>query len=584
MLLFVAAAHAVAGAPLRAEAITEVNGNVYSEDAVATRPGGQSNVLQTGVNVSIQPPVKKKVSSSLNLRFNYVRTDEEALADFSPLGNIGFDMNGEAFALNAARTQYAAVGTNTELTETKLSRASLALTPKEWPRLAASYSQTETTTGSGVSTRGDTGSLSLDYQYRWAEARAGYTADHRESGATSNDSSSQFAGLRGTYEILPATLVMGDVGLSRFESRALRGSSSTTLTSTILGTAESQPLSWIRLNGNYSRTVSDVDSSAARIPSTSVRMMEGGATLIPHPSLHLGATVGNRRFNDVQAVRNVDYRILSAGFAQQLELRERILVGANVSRSFESDPLQGENITDNVGVSFLGDLVPRVSLRLAMGVSRSESRSFVSAPQTFGASGSLADRDRLDLDSGGLPAGFTFFDVVNNDLYTKNSSAIGDWSLPVHSEPVVKRFGVTRTVQVNAAPTDRVNVTVSYGSGGSSDHLDLTRAGAQTLSGSLAYLATRRASFGVSGTSSFPERGIRSYSTTGSFAYRLLRGHQLSLSYGRQYVASRYTDSAGATLTLRLRKRLTADLNYSATQLFRDAQTQFVRVRLTSSF
>lgn len=594
-LLLVVAAHVVvAGLPRRGEAATEVNGNSFVEDTATFSPTGDSTLLQTGLNIDVVPPQKKKLSTNLNLRFNYVRSDEDESTSFSPLGNLGLDLRAETFSLNLQHSRYAALGTTAQLTETALSRASLSILAPELPRLSASLSRTETQTGSSPAATSDTGAINADYQYRWLRARAGYAADRREAAGASNESSSAYSGVEGTFQVLPATVLLAGLDLSWFDARSAAGAESSTATRNLRLNADSHPFAWFGLVGNFTRTTSSFESGDASLPDTTQQLAEATATVLPVQALRLAATVGNRRFDDVQAVRSVDFRILSAAFSQAL--RERILVGANASRSFESDPSQGENVSDNLGASAAAELTPRLALRLNLALSRVESRSFVSA-RTYDASGTLAERDQLDRDRGGLPAGFTFFDVPHGDLYTKASSAIGDWTLTSHVDPVVGRFSAGRSLQLTALPTDRTTVSVNYSSNASADDpAVLGKIGNQSLSASLTYLATRRSNLGLSGTAFFPERGGTSYSGTGTYSYRFLRGHQLSLSYAHQVAphrrsdtfaalaAPRRRDSLSGSLVLSLRKRTSMEITYLATQLLRAEQTDFIRARLSHSF
>lgn len=582
LFLLVAAAHCLVVFPRRGEAATQVNGSTFVEDATASRPGDASNVFQTGVNLDVVPPEKRKLKANLNLKFNYVRSDGDELANFSPLGNIALDLAGEVYSLSAQRSQYATVSTAAQLTDTTVSRASFSLVPKDLPRLSASLSRTESQIGTAPESTSDTGSVSANYQYRWVQLRAGYSADRRESGSQpSNESSSLFGGVGASYEVLPATLLAGDVDVSRFEASSAAGSRSSTQTAALRLNADSRPLTWLGLQGNFSRTSTEFDSRGAVLPRTTQQLVDATAAVLPHPSLRLAVTVGNRRFNDVQSARSVDFRTVSAAFSR--ELRERILFGATASRNLESDPGQGENVTDNFGLNATADVTSRIALRVNTSVSHSENRTFVSSLR-FNASGTLADRDRLDADSGGLPAGFTFFDSVHNDLYTKTSSAIGAWALTLHIDPMVGHFSVNRSIQVNATPTDRVTVTLTYASNSSADDLDLGRLGNQSVNGSLSYFATRRSNLGLSGTASMPERGATAYSTTGSYSYRFARGHQMSLSYGRQATAARLNDTFSASLRLGLRKRVSLEATYLSAQLFRGEQTHFARIRLSQSF
>ncbi|HEY6006056.1 MAG TPA: hypothetical protein VIV57_24460 [Anaeromyxobacter sp.] len=611
IVLLVAAQAAQLGLPRRAAAAAHVIGNVFAEDAATSTAEDETNLLQSGVNLDVILPTKKKLKTDLNMRFNYVRSDAAELSSFSPFGNLALDLAGETYGLNVQHSNYATLTTalaapqsasstsaastpSTQLSQVAISRGSFLLTAPELPRLSASYSHVEAKIGRSPTVTTDTGAVSADYQYQWLQLRAGYSADRRE-GATqgSNESSSRSLGAGARYEVLPATVVSADLALSGFLARSATGAESSTTTRALRLNATSQPFWWLDLAGNFSRTDSSFTSATAVLPSASQQLADATVTVVPHPLLRIAATVGNRRFDDVQAVRTIDFETLSASFSR--ELRERILVGATAARTFESDPDQGENTTDTLALNAAADLTPRVAVRLNANVSRSRNRTFVST-KSFNASGSLADRDRIDRDSGGLPPGFTFFDVVNNDLYTKNSPAIGDWSLPVHVEPVVGRFAVSRTLQVNAFPLDGMSLSLSYAANASAAELDLGRLGTQSLNGSLTYLATRRSSVGISGTASFPETGSKAYSVTGSWSYRFARGHQLSLSYGQQVTTvrpstafpsaavTRQSDTASAVLTLSLRKRTSLDATYLATQVFRREQTQFIRVRLSHSF
>lgn len=594
LLLAAAALAVVAGSPRRGEAATQVNGNTFVEDTATFSPARDSNLLQTGVNIDVVPPPKKKLSTNLNMRFNYIRSDEDESTSFSPLGNLNLDLNGEAFSLNLQHSRYATLGTTAQLTETALSRAAVSILAPDLPRLSASISRTETQTGSSPTATSDTGSVSADYQYRWLKARAGYAADRRDAGGASNESSSAFAGVEGVYQVLPATTLLAGLDLSRFSAHSDAGAESSTATRTMRLNADSRPLEWLGLLGNFARTTSAFETGGVGQPDATQQLAEATATVLPVTSLRLAATVGNRQFDDAQAFRSVDFRILSIAFSQPL--RERILVGANASRSFESDPRQGENVSDNLGANVMAELTSRLALRLNASLSRVESRTFVSA-RTYDASGTLADRDQLDRDRGGLPAGFTFFEPGHGDLYTKRSSAIGDWTLTSHVDPVVGRFSSTRSLQLNALPTDRTTLTVSYSSNASAeDGAVMAEIGNQSLGASLTYLATRRSSLGLSGTAFFPERGGTSYSTTGSYAYRFIRGHQLNVSYARQVgparrtsglytlVTSQERDSVSVNLVLTLRKRTSVELTYLATQLLRPERTDFIRGRLSHSF
>jgi hypothetical protein len=236
-------------------------------------------------------------------------------------------------------------------------------------------------------------------------------------------------------------------------------------------------------------------------------------------------------------------------------------------------------VSDNFGLNSTMDLTSRVSLRLNMSVNRSEQRTFVSTKQ-FDASGTLSDRAAFD----NRPAGFTFLDVVNNDLYTKLSATIGDWSASVHIEPITRQYSVNKSLQISAIPTDKTGLTLYYSSSASSDSLDIGKIGNQSLNGTLTYQPNRRTSYGLSGTVSLPQEGKSSYSATGTMSYLFNRGHQLSLNYGTRQSGGRSEDTFSGSLGLSFRKRTRVEMTYSTTNPFKENRTNLYTVRFGKSF
>ncbi|MBI5576051.1 MAG: hypothetical protein HY896_06765 [Deltaproteobacteria bacterium] len=577
LALAAAASLLTAAAPQRAEAITRVNGNFFLDDTYARGPRDDTRLFQGGVNLDLYPPTKKKIQARLSLRLNYTRSDEESVLNVSPVGNLGMDLSGEAFALNLQHSRFSTISSAAQLTETSNSRAALSLSPKDLPRLSASFSRTESATGGSV-TSSDTASFFGDYRYKWMNFRGGYSNDRRTSGGQAGlESSTVLLGFGGSYEILPRTTLTGDYDYNRFSATSGAGQETATIGNAFRMSADTRPLPWLGFTGNYSRTDTDFDSPSAAVTRTTQQFSDVTANLDPYPFLRFSGTTGNRRFNDAQTMRSVDFVTYAANVSKQL--REGVLLGASGSRSVESDPDQGRNVSDNFGVNSTMDLTQRISLRLNLNANRSESRTFVSTAG-YNASGTLADRVLFD----DRPPGFTYFDVVGNDLYTKNSTAIGDWVLTAHVEPVTESYSVNKSVQVNAIPTDKTNLALSYSSASSAERLDLGRIGNQNFNTSLSYMANRRTIYGLSGTVSLPETGRSSYSATGTMAYRFRRGHQMSLNYGARQAAGRSDHTFSGTLGLAFRKRVSLELAYSGTQLFREERTDFFRVRFSKSF
>jgi hypothetical protein len=222
------------------------------------------------------------------------------------------------------------------------------------------------------------------------------------------------------------------------------------------------------------------------------------------------------------------------------------------------------------------DLTPRASLRLNLSLARNEFPTFVRT-ESFNASGPLADRALFD----DRPAGFTFFDTDNNDLYTKNLG-FGDWSAPAHIDPPSdERFSTSKSVQINLRPTDSTRAALYYSVNSSSDTLDLTAVGSQSFNGSFSWQANQRTSYGLTGTVAVPERGDTSYAGTATFSYRFFHRHSMNLSYGRRTTGENSSDNVAGTLRLALRKRSSLDMAYSASQVFQDEQTDFFRIGFT---
>ncbi|MBI5442707.1 MAG: hypothetical protein HY900_16025 [Deltaproteobacteria bacterium] len=554
-------------------AVTKTSGSVFVEETRATSQGDTRELFQAGVNVAVEPPLKKQLRSQLNVQLNFTQSEDERIWNLSPFGNLGLDLSGEAFALNLQHSRTATVTTAADLVETRTTGASLSLSPKDWPRIFAGYSTTTTRTGD-VESSTDSASVFADYTFRWLSFRGGLLRSERQTGDDSPlVSDTALFGVGGSYEVLPRTVLTGDYSVTRFASEATTGEDSVTVGTAVRLGVTSSPLRWLGLSGSFAG-----DVTAFQGQTSETRSMEGTANVNPSQRLRLSGTVGNRRFDDAGERRSVDYTTLAATYSQLYPV-PAVELGLGASRTYEWDPGQGDNVRDNLSLNATMDVSRRASLRGNLGLSRTESVSFVSNPE-FDASGPLADRALFD----DRPAGFTFFDTEHQDLYTKLSAALGDWSQPVHLEQITQRYSVARSFQLNLVPTDRTSVVVFYSSNSSGDELDLGDLGSQTLNGSLSYQANLRTAYGLSGNASFPASGETSYSATGSLSYRLRRGHQLNVSYGRRVSQGSTGDNLSANMRFVLPKRLTVDISYSASQLFDEDQTTFLRARASKSF
>jgi hypothetical protein len=563
--------------PRQGVAITRWNGVFFVEDTYAEGPEGSNNLFQGGVNLEIRPPTKKQLQAVFNLRLNYTAVDGKSLWNFSPIGDLSLHLSGDGYDLNLQHNRFATLTTAAELVETSTSRAGLALFPGNLPSLITSYSTTETIFRN-TETRNDSFSLFSDYKYEWMNFRGGYSRQERKSDNQSPIGSySVFFGFGGSYEILPKTTLSGDFDINRFASESTVGAGTASVGKAFRIGALTRPVQWLDLSGSFTKDINDFESESSAVTSTSNQYADLTAGLYPFDGLRISTTAGNRQFDDIDKRRSIDFTTIGATFLHRLQ--EKIQLGLNASRTHETDPEQGKNIRDNFGLNSVMDLTDRASLRLNINIGRSEFPTFVST-RDFNASGTLADRASFD----DRPAGFTFFDTVNNDLYTKLSAALGDWSAPQHIEPVTETFSVNKSAQLNMIPTDKTILILFYSANASSDELDLSAIDSQNLSGSLSYQPNRSTSYSLSGTATLPKGGNESYSGTASMAYRFYHGHQASLSYGRSISAGKTSDNTSGAFRFMLRKRTTLDILYSISQLFKDEQGSFIRVRFSKSF
>lgn len=567
--------------PLRVAAMTRVTGNFSLAETYASGPGGNSSLLEGGFNLDVMPQTKKNLRSRFTLPLRFTIADNGNAVRSSPAGIFAVDLGGEWYNLNLQYGRTATVSSTAELTETTTSRAAFSLMPPDLPRLYASYAKTESSTG-GTSTETDAISLFSDYRYKGLNVRGGYNVSERTSGTSPPVSSSSFLfGSGGTVEILPRTSLSADYDFNRSASELSSGGETITTANAFRVNADSRPVEWAGLGGNYSRNITKYESG-----TSDQQFVELTASLYPAPSLRFFGSVGERTFNDVQQQRNVTFTTLGASFSDRL--LEKLQVGVNVARSYEKDPGQGDNTRDNLGLNMIMDLTPRIAVRTNFSVSRNENTEFISAKR-FDASGTLAERDTLAVaPAANLPVCFIFFDTVNNDLYTllvpfdPLTSAPAVWSLPTHL--VSEQFSVSKNIQVNMIPTDKTSLAFSYASNASADTLDIVEIGSQSLNGSLTYTPNRRTSYSLSGTTSLPEGGSAAYSATGSMSYRFYRRHQMNLSYARQFSAGKSTDTVSGTLAFVLRKRAGLDILFSSSQPFADDQSYFIKVGFTKSF
>lgn len=559
-------------APPGAGAMTRVSGNYFLEATSASGPQGSTSLVAGGVNFSIEPQTTKQLHIRLGVPLTFEISDGERNTKAAPIGNFGADLAGEWFAVGLQYGRYATISSSAELIESTSSRASFSLAAPDLPRLALNYSKTETATG-GVSSRVDGFSVFGDYRFKGMNFRMGQTTSTTVTGdAAPYRYSSLLLGAGGSYEILPLTVLSFDDDFNRTVSGRSGAEEAVYLANTFRMSAGSRPFEWLGLGGSFFNAASDYETGSAE-----QQVQELSVSLYPSRTLSLSTSAGNRSFDDAGARRSVDFRTMGASFSDRVV--DAVVLGLNAARSYESDPGQGRNISDNYGMNARMDVMPGISGVAAMGVSRSENREFASVKK-YDAYGTLAERAQYD----DRPAGFTFFDIVNNDLYTKNSPAPGDWSLPVHIEPVARRYGVSKSAQVNMAPTDRTSLSLSWSSSSSSDELDLAGPGSRNVSGFLTWLPNRRVSCSVYWIISVSENGNRANSTSTALSYRFFRGHQMNMNYSRQNSGGTVADTLSGTLGLTIGKRASMQIIYAASQRGEEKATTFLKVGISQSF
>ncbi len=558
--------------PRRAAALTRVSGNYYLEETRISGPEGSADLLAGGINFVIEPQTTKRLHLRLSVPFRFEIADGERSTKTSPIGNFAADIAGEWFTLNLQRGEYVTLSSSAQRTESTFSTEAYSLAVPDLPRLAVNHSKTETTSGT-VSSEVEGLSVFSDYRYKGMNFRAG----HVGSTVTTGDSapvrySSLLLGMGGSYELAPRTVLSFDDDFNRYVQGRSGSDGSMSTTNNFRMSAVSRPYEWLGLGGNLFRSAVHSESG-----STDQQSRELSVTLYPRRSLSLTTLAGNRSFTEAGTQRRVDYWTVGAAFSDRVI--ETILLGLNATRTYESDPSQGRNISDNYSVNALMNIAPGISATAVLGVSRQENRQFVST-KTYDAAGTLAERAQYD----DRPAGFTFFDIVNNDLYTKNSPAPGDWSLPVHIEPVTKQYGVTKNLQVIMIPTDKTNLTLSYSSTFSSEKLDLTGAGSQSLRGSLTYLPNRRTSYSIFETVNLSESGSRAYATSANMSYRFFKGHLMNLNYTRQESGGKVVETFSGTLGLTIARRTSMQIVYVLSQPGKEDETYFLKAGISRSF
>lgn len=563
-----------------AGAYTKWNGLFFLENTHASNPDNTTNLFQSGVNLSIRPPTKKNLNTLLSIRLDYTNADGESLWNVSPIGNLAVDMSGDTFALNLQHIRTATITTAAELVENKTYRVSLSLFPEYWPTITTRYSRLENAIDGKDYATSDLYSIYADYDFRrWLNVRTGYDYQKRTTGNSGKiDTQSLLLGLGINRQIMARTQLTGDASYVHNTSDASSGFNTTSDSYALRLGVESRPSPWFGVGSHYSLDIADSKSGTSSNVTTESQYYDLTGSVYPLYGARLWGTLGNRTYDGETDNRSVDY--FTMGGSLNRDIGEKASLNVTGTHTLEQDPDLGDNTRDSISLSSLIDLTPRSSLNFSINITRNESPAFINTA-VYDASGPLAIRDLYDDE----PAGFTFFDTDNDDLYTKISIFHADWSEPVRVDPPnEKKFFINKTVQTNLQVTDNLTVTLYGGFNSSSKDFDLLAVDRKIFNGTLLYQPNRRTSYSMTGSYSMNEDRADNYNGTFSVNYRLWRGHQLNMSYGRRTVNREPADTFIGNLRLILPKRSNLELIYAASQLFDDEQTDYVRVRFTHSF
>lgn len=544
-----------------AEAATRMNGN-FSLEKTFVSDGETPAVTSGGFNFEFIPATRK-FRTRFNVPLYFSTTGGENFWDTSPKGNFVADVNGEWFDLNLLFGQTVSITSFGEVVETKSNQIGYSLHIPDLPTFNAGYYKTERESeGTNSITR--TYSLSSAYRFKWINFRGSVAKSDREiNGRPQFDTTAFSTGVGANYEVLPGLTIFGDYDFSSYTTK--RAGSDTGSNAHAFRTGfQARPIPDLMINGDYSKYIAEESESD---------LLNLVGTLFLTPKLGLNTSYAGRSDNGEEG-----YSIITVGTSYADRFSEAVRYGVSLSRSLEEDPNQGENVRDTLGLNATLDVFPGITARATFSVSRNENEKFLKTIN-FDASGPLAERANYD----DRPAGFIFFDTENNDLYIKNSLAIGDWSAPVHIELSTEQFQVSKSMSLNMTPTDKTSVIVSYTSSANSEQLDLFSLGSQVASGALTYRANRRTSYSLSGAVTMPEGREKRYSGVATFTHRMRRGPIVNLSYGWQSPGVS-NNQVFASFGIPLRKRTSLSLSFSSASVADAERTYYLRIGLSKNF
>ena len=563
--------------PVRASSLW--NGRFFIDGTRVTNEENESNLLKTGVVLTLTPPIKYGLDFRINMRGDYAYANGNDVFNFLPLGFLSLDLSGETWSATLQHQRAVTITTAAELVDNISSRLAFNYFARNGVRLQTSLARLETATGGRGSSVRDQFFAFADYPWRWFTFRTGYNQQvRRNQGGQDLTSKNLQFGVGLNAQLLPRTHLVGDFDFNRFASDTTSGFETNTARQGYRLGLNSRPTRWFGLDMNYTRDNTNFDSQAVEAGTNFSRFTSITGTLYAAPALRFWSTLGNRLFDDQFSRRDIDF--LTVAGSWNLRASRTVDFDFLLSRTIEEDPLQGDNIRTAFVSNSTFELVPLTTLRFNLNVTRNELPAFQTT-QNPDASGPLTDRVLYD----DRPAGFTFLDTDNLDLYTKNSATLADWSEAVRIEPTVSEpYFVNRNIQLRSTLTRKMSLILYYGATSSSEQLDLTRVEGYNVRGTLAYRPNRRTGYTLTSTSSHPEFGDASRTSIFTFTYSSLRGHRLNLNFGGREFADDVDYTFTGNLRLNLRRRNAIEITYSSTRFLADDQSDFLRVRYTRSF
>jgi hypothetical protein len=563
--------------PRNSGAIVQWSGNLLNEYSVSDNVADQTYLLQTYLDITARPPKKRLLDTRLSVRLEYFDADGDTGVNASPLGNLGFRIGAPGFQFEVQQYRSANLTTLGQLVDTRTRRSSLGISPANWPQLYASFTEYETNIGSNVDRKSTALSVNVDHSFGSLQLHGGFFRQVRDPGTISESGSNNVQlGATLRHYLGAATQLNLAVDFDHNNSdNSGTGNNIYNLRTVRVG-MNSRPQEWLSLdfNGLDEKTATSESAGISYV----TRNLDLTGSLYPWASTRFYSTLGNRSVSDQFSRRDVDFTIIGSTWNKDLTPTASMTLSG--SHTNERDPERGDNQRDYAAINSNLYVSPRARARVTLSVTHNSAPGFID-PERYDGSGVLADRTVYD----DRFSGFTYYATDLGQVFTKLSSALGDWSEGVFVEvPTIAQYRNNGTAQFDLEPFQKSRLSVLYSIDTQSDRLELGGAASQTWSGSMNYQATRRTGFTVTGVRTSSSFGTSQSSWTGTMTTNTLRRHRVSLSYGTRVTAGENNDQASLTLTLLLPRGSQLDIIGSLREPFTPRAENFWRARYVNSF